>query len=334
MSHFTTLVAFRPADTAQINDEDILPRLLPFHEYGCGSDYGDRELPNLQFEDKTEEYQQQWQTDTCNMVRLANGGVCSRHDGCFQVVTDPERSWHREFQLPEGAEEFEMPLKERYPTFVEFCEDWHGTKPNSLGRYGYWHNPNAKWDWFQVGGRWKGLLSLKDGSSSNLAPAGTVDWQAMYDTYIEKELTDWSRWQECWQEATAAPLTEEELEEAATDFTPDTNEYQKAVAQTAEEYGYIGRAKHLMQTKFDHYMIGLDDIAGWQVDRVAFLHNHAFEGLTWAFVDLEGRWHEKGEMGWWGMSSNEQPVSYGQAWWEFVNNLSPDVWVAVCDCHI
>ena len=29
--------------------------------------------------------------------------------------------------------------------------------------YEYWHNPNGKWDWYQVGGRWCGSLKLKRG---------------------------------------------------------------------------------------------------------------------------------------------------------------------------
>lgn len=29
--------------------------------------------------------------------------------------------------------------------------------------YEYWYNPNGKWDWYQVGGRWTGSIKLKDG---------------------------------------------------------------------------------------------------------------------------------------------------------------------------
>jgi hypothetical protein len=31
------------------------------------------------------------------------------------------------------------------------------------GNYGYIHNPQAKWDWYQIGGRWTGLLKLQKG---------------------------------------------------------------------------------------------------------------------------------------------------------------------------
>lgn len=30
------------------------------------------------------------------------------------------------------------------------------------GKYGFWENPNAKWDWYVVGGRWSGMLKHKN----------------------------------------------------------------------------------------------------------------------------------------------------------------------------
>ena len=48
-----------------------------------------------------------------------------------------------------------------YKDIDEYAEDYHGYKKID-GRYGYLRNPNAKWDWYQVGGRWSGLLKLKE----------------------------------------------------------------------------------------------------------------------------------------------------------------------------
>lgn len=39
---------------------------------------------------------------------------------------------------------------------------WHGYEIDNDGNYYYEHNPNAKWDWYQVGGRWTGFLKLTD----------------------------------------------------------------------------------------------------------------------------------------------------------------------------
>jgi hypothetical protein len=57
--------------------------------------------------------------------------------------------------------------KTRYTTFEEFAERWYKRKPNENGKYGYWHNPNAKWDWYELGGRWTGFFKLKNHESES-----------------------------------------------------------------------------------------------------------------------------------------------------------------------
>jgi hypothetical protein len=56
----------------------------------------------------------------------------------------------------------EIKHKEWYSSFEEFIEDWGGYEKNENGKYGYWENPNAKWDWYQIGGRWNGFFKLKE----------------------------------------------------------------------------------------------------------------------------------------------------------------------------
>lgn len=45
--------------------------------------------------------------------------------------------------------------------FEVFIEEWSGDEKNENNIYGRWTNPNAKWDWWAIGGRWSGLLKLK-----------------------------------------------------------------------------------------------------------------------------------------------------------------------------
>src|SRR5690606_6757529 len=40
------------------------------------------------------------------------------------------------------------------------------------------YNPQSKWDWYQIGGRWSGLLILLDGSTVDQARKGDIDWAA------------------------------------------------------------------------------------------------------------------------------------------------------------
>lgn len=46
--------------------------------------------------------------------------------------------------------------------FEYFIKEWAGYKKDpETGKYGYWENPNRKWDWYQLGGRWRGYFKLK-----------------------------------------------------------------------------------------------------------------------------------------------------------------------------
>ena len=57
--------------------------------------------------------------------------------------------------------------KQTYPAFEDFAKDWEGMSERDpeKGVYGYWDNPNAKWDWFVMGGRWAGQLKLRPGKT-------------------------------------------------------------------------------------------------------------------------------------------------------------------------
>jgi hypothetical protein len=51
----------------------------------------------------------------------------------------------------------ELLAAENYP---EIFAGWFGGDLGPEGDWGYWSNPEAKWDWFLLGGRWQGRLRL------------------------------------------------------------------------------------------------------------------------------------------------------------------------------
>ena len=58
-------------------------------------------------------------------------------------------------------------------------------------------------------------------------------------------------------------------------------------------------------------------------------------GTPFAFVDSYGRWYEKGEMGWWGIVSNEKDKGvFDEMFKKFVTKLDEDTKVTAVDCHI
>ena len=55
---------------------------------------------------------------------------------------------------------------------------------------------------------------------------------------------------------------------------------------------------------------------------------------AWAVL-MDGQWSERGEMGWFGMSSNEKPEGDWQAAvQELIDGLPADKIITVVDCHI
>jgi hypothetical protein len=65
-----------------------------------------------------------------------------------------------EQNMEEAKTEFEK-RKENYDSFEEFMKEWYCAEKNEEGKWGTITNPNAKWDWWTIGGRWSGFLRRK-----------------------------------------------------------------------------------------------------------------------------------------------------------------------------
>ncbi len=55
------------------------------------------------------------------------------------------------------------------------------------------YNKNSKWDWYSVGGRWEGYFTLKDGTKSDSARKGDIDFKAMSDERTEAAAARWDK---------------------------------------------------------------------------------------------------------------------------------------------
>lgn len=82
--------------------------------------------------------------------------------------------------------------RENYEDFEDFLLHYYGYRINpETGDYGYTHNPNAGWDWWQIGGGWTDMLKLKDGSGNvNSAWVKDVDFTPDQEAYA-KALRFW-----------------------------------------------------------------------------------------------------------------------------------------------
>lgn len=78
-------------------------------------------------------------------------------------------------------------------TLNQFVKRWYGYDYHPIHKnYGCLCNPHAKWDWYQIGGRWEDILRLKDDPSDkcNQALVSEIDFSIDEEVY-NKALRFW-----------------------------------------------------------------------------------------------------------------------------------------------
>lgn len=197
MSHFTVLVV-----TDGGTEAELAAALQPFHEFEC-TGVADEHVQNV---DKLAEGREEYAGQTRTMLRAPDGALHNAHDARFYRKPTPEERakegpFARERRVvPDGWEEVELPASQ-VESLADFIAGWFGFE--RLGRddapdlsdkhkYGWVRvdergevieaidrtNPNKKWDWWAVGGRWPGQLMLKSGEKVDGARWLDVDLAA------------------------------------------------------------------------------------------------------------------------------------------------------------
>lgn len=85
-----------------------------------------------------------------------------------EMKQDSRAEFQEEFKVEDLEKEFEKFKKElpkhkdEYSNAKEWVVGWSGIYLNKEETaYGYYTNPNGHWDWFEIGGRWSGIIKLK-----------------------------------------------------------------------------------------------------------------------------------------------------------------------------
>lgn len=208
-------------------------------------------------------------------------------DEYVQFSVDEQTECERDF--------LENQSKFNCKTFAQYMQDWHGYELH-LGKWGRWTNPNKKWDWWVIGGRWGGLLKTKTGDRVDSAIVSEVDWEAMRNSHLADKKAEYEAFHK------AKNLPEKEARKVLFDaglYLMSKSELDVLESETVEEY----------------------------------LQKVGIEPLTFAWIGVDGVWHEKARMGWFAMTSDHNENA-GSEFWAFVENLPANQKVYVVDCHI
>lgn len=120
-----------------------------------------------------------------------------RDHGYAEYLADPEDYLERFKHNPghckyftdgEFAAKLNWTDEQLYQDAIKYAEPYEiDSEGNELSTY----NPNAKWDWYQVGGRWDGFLKTKDGREINETTIGELDFKSLSPTFAVLKYGEW-----------------------------------------------------------------------------------------------------------------------------------------------
>jgi hypothetical protein len=357
MSHFTVLVI----------GDDVEKQLQGYHEFEC-TGIDDEYVVDV---DKTAEFEEEFINGTQKML-LIEGRIEEPYQEKYKFLTPgqedrPAILRTHEYKYPPGAELTDIPHHAVYDSFREFVVKWHGYDED--GKYARFvddesakhgvriidrTNPNAKWDWWTVGGRWTGHFRLRDdidmaaikkfrkadhvprcgdpGLMTKPASAGRADSCLKQDIDIDGMRNE---------AAAIANAKYDRFEAATAGLEPaprwkEVREAHEDIDAARDAYGKYPWVMALRENALDpfgddavdYYFIG-------QGGRERFVKRARDTALSTFAVVKDGKWYESGNMGWWGIVSDAKEL---HVWLDefnkLIDDLPGDTLLTVVDCHI
>lgn len=206
-------------------------------------------------------------------------------------------------------------------------------------------NPNKKWDWYVLGGRYTGRFKLKAGLDmrhgvigrpglmTEVADSGYVD--STLKQFIDFEGMRAEKEQEARERYRSyfAMLTNNNLE-FPTAWNKIREKHGENIKAAREEYNNQPAIKKGNELR--EFLSFFQDPAkefGCTEDQYAQLaRNQAFGAFA---VVKDGQWYERGTMGWWGIVHDEKDEdTWLDKFAELTDSLSDDTLLSMYDCHI
>ncbi len=224
---------------------------------------------------------------------------------------------HLKYLREDFPKKLEMNDEEIYQSAIKYYE------PEDLGPNGEvysTYNPDSKWDWYEVGGRWAGTIAVKDGVEID-EPNFSWGWRDEDKDKVISEgyMTD---------SAYVKDIDFSKMHRTEEDYQSSIR-YWELIVEGAEPKNE--EEKERIKFSFykpEFYLSRYKNKETYAKCRSSF--------SMWAVVK-DGVWYEKGEMGWWAMSSetNDEAVDWEMNFFDrFIKDLPEDTLVTVVDCHI
>lgn len=208
-------------------------------------------------------------------------------------------------------------------------------------------NPDAKWDYWRIGGRWGGYFVVRPGRESQVlkpkrgwdspdvimantcdaGPKSALDLDALREAKAEKARKTYAEFH-----ALVAGTPEARPWSEFVALADKLDDY--SIDQARQEYHSQPRVEAINGTDFQWHD---DAIATFQKPErlyVEFERARAVPG--YALLTLDGKWMAPGRMGFWGVSSDTESdrIGYWEAANAYIESLPDTAWLVAVDCHI
>lgn len=278
-------------------------------------------------------------------VQMPDGTLVSKfeHDFCAKFCVEDGKVYQHDgkpshckkrTKKAKKMKAVKVPFKKLYKTYAEFMTEYCGYVFDEVQQaYGYYGNPNAQWDWYQVGGRWPFRFLVKEDCPSKIfgdrswgwqddefakaqkgpegyiwvagAKKSDIEWNLMKELYVKSETAKYGLYRK-WIETDEQP---EELHDLYRLRDDGIYHWSDLVYMRGETL-----PQHL-----ERYGLGPDS-------------KYAFD--SYAFVS-DGTWFASADMGWFGVSTNnKEPATWNDMLADFIAGVPDDHLLVSVDCHI
>lgn len=307
MSHFTVLVI----------GDDVDAQLAPYHEFEC-TGINDEHVKELRYD-----------LDELRADYAKNG------DGT-ETFDDWLPDWIGCKTLGPGEE----PDRDGDHKFGWIRVDEEGRVVEAVDRT----NPDSKWDWYTVGGRWRGFFKARAGAEAAVGAPGVFGNEPHHDAdVIRKGDVDWEG-----MRAEAAEQAGAEYDKVAEalgdlswgDYLPWNHFVEKAeedgeydVDDARREYHAQAIPIALKEAKLMPWGGEILDLYG--VSREVYVQR-AVHGVAVPFALVkDGQWFESGKMGWFGISRDDMDAfEWNEQVAKLYDSLPDDTVLTLVDCHV
>jgi len=252
------------------------------------------------------------------------------------LVTEDEIKQFMEYYTKNKVNELKDPAHVKLPferLYAIYGDEWNGSSwrkndNDELAEFST-YNPESKWDWYVAGGRWSNMLLLKNGDKVDSAMKSDIDFIGMREANKAAAIKSYRDVKEMF--GGEIPQIERSWEDCLADEKLGTTDDKREYYHNQPSMLRLKEVRKENGGKLGFFF----DLSDYQCTEDEYAAVAYLTGLrTYAMVkDYE--WHEQGQMGWWGMSSNDKDE---KVWSDELDRLiaecDDDEILTVVDCHI